>query len=717
MIKLANWIYPKNFNLNTCPEYKKDFIIDKKVKSAFLYITAQGVYEARLNEKRVGDFIFAPGWTVYEKRHQYQKYDITAMMSENNTLKVTVANGWYRFLPASWLNEKFSKREALCLIALIHIVYENGDEEIMLTDESWEASESKLIKSDIYDGCLFDSTKEMKYTPVIIKDIPKENLIIQEGEIICEHERIKPVEIIKTPKGETVIDFGQNMTGYVEISLTAKKGDRIKISHAEVLDKEGDFYTENYRKAKALSEYICSDGKNIYKPTHNFFGFRYIRLDEYPVAAKKEDFTAIVVHSDIKRTGYLRSGHPLLNKLFSNIIWGQKSNFLDIPTDCPQRDERLGWTGDAQVFVKTASYNYDVEKFFKKWLRDLKADQGEDGLVPYVVPNVLKQTASAAWGDASVICPWQIYLAYGEKSVLEEQFSSMKKWVDYITSVTNDEYLWTGGGHFGDWLALDAPDGNYKGSSNDDFIASAFYAYSTSLTIEAGKVLGEDVPYYEDLYRNIVSKFKETFKEYKTQTEHAVVLYFNLCNDKNEVGKSLAKMVKDNGNKLTTGFIGTPYLLYALSECGYTDIAYSLLLQEEYPSWLFSVKMGATTIWEHWDGIREDGSMWSSNMNSYNHYAYGSVAAWVYEVAAGINTVKNHPGFERVLIKPNPDKRLGYLEAKIETRFGLISSHWEYQKDGSIRFEIKTPVKAEIEISGEKYSVGKGEYVFYVKEV
>lgn len=718
MIKKANWIYPKNLKENTCPEYKKDFTLKSDIKSAFLYITARGVYEAHLNGKRVGDFVLAPGWTVYEKRHQFQKYDITDMLSDTNELKVVVANGWYRFItPIDNIDEKFKTNESLAVIALIHVVYENGEEKLIPTDESWFAGESKLLKSHLYDGCEYDASKEVKYLDVVKKDYKKDNLILQEGEIVCEHERLTPVEVIKTPKGETVIDFGQNMTGYVEFSANAKKGDKIKISHAEILDKDGNFYTENYRSALALSEYICKDGFQTYKPSHNFFGFRYIRIDEYPGEVKKENFTAIAVHSDIKRTGYLNSGNALLNQLFSNVIWGQKSNFLDVPTDCPQRDERLGWTGDAQVFVKTASYNFNVEKFFKKWLNDLKADQFETGGVPFVIPDIQKNGASAAaWADAAVICPWQIYLTYGNKEILENQFESMKKWIDYITADTKVENLWIGSvGQFGDWLALDVPEGKYVGATSFDFVASAFYAYSTSLVINAGKVLGEDVSKYEVLYTNIVENFKKTFNNFTNQTECALALYFNLCEDKKEVAKTLADLIVKNGNKLTTGFVGTPYLLYALSENGYTDLAYTLLLQTEYPSWLFSVRMGATTIWEHWDGIKEDGSLWSRDMNSYNHYAYGSVASWVYEVAGGINTVKEHPGFEKVVVKPIPNKRLGHLEVKLETKYGTIRSYWKYNSDGNIRYEISVPVSSEIIIGNEKHNVEKGDYVFYGK--
>ena len=394
--------------------------------------------------------------------------------------------------------------------------------------------------------------------------------------------------------------------------------------------------------------------------------------------------------------------------MFSNIFWGQKGNFLDVPTDCPQRDERLGWTGDAQVFVKAASYNYDVERFFRKWLHDVAADQRLDGAVGQVIPDYLPAgLPSAAWGDAAVICPWQIYLTYGNKEVLADQFDSMKKWVDYITASTKTPYLWTGGMHFGDWLGLDAPSGSYKGSSDEDFIATAFYAYSTSIVVKAGKVLDEDVVEYEELYENIVKAFRLAYPEYRTQTEHILAIQFRLAEDLRKTADELAEMIQEDGCQIRTGFVGTPYILHVLSEYGHNDLAYSLFLREEYPSWLFSVNQGATTIWEHWDGIMENGDFWSTDMNSFNHYAYGSVADWVYEKAAGIRLLEENAGFSKVKIQPMPDERLEWMEASIETRHGKISSKWKYI-DGKVCYEIAVPVEAEIVIGDKKMIVQPG---------
>ncbi|MDE7047068.1 MAG: alfa-L-rhamnosidase, partial [Lachnospiraceae bacterium] len=458
---------------------------------------------------------------------------------------------------------------------------------------------------------------------------------------------------------------------------------------------------------------ICKEGRQTYHPVLTFFGFRYLKLEEFPKEAGPEQFTAVVVCSNLKKTGYLSCSDPDLNQLFSNIFWGQKGNFLDIPTDCPQRDERLGWTGDAQVFVKTASYNYDVEKFFTKWLHDMAADQRKDGGVGHVIPACLPgEESSAAWGDAAVICPWQIYQTYGNKQILEEQFECMKKWVDYITGATTVPYLWTGGEHFGDWLGLDAPSGSYKGSSREEFIATAFYAHSTELLIEAAKVLGKDVGEYERLYENIVKAFRENYPEYLTQTEHILAVHFRLAKDLQKTADDLAGMIKRDGSQIRTGFVGTPYILHVLSEYGHSDLAYTLFLRKEYPSWLFSVKQGATTIWEHWDGIMENGDFWSTDMNSFNHYAYGSVADWVYEKAAGIRPLEEYPGFQKVLIKPMADRRLKWLEASIDTRNGKVASKWICTPEG-IRYEIETAVPAVIEIGDKKMEAAPGKYTFW----
>ncbi|MBQ8649333.1 MAG: family 78 glycoside hydrolase catalytic domain [Clostridia bacterium] len=720
----ANWIKVKENLGDVCPIFERKFTLRGKVKSATLRVTARGVYMAEINGKRVGDFILAPGWTVYEKRIQVQTYDVTHLLQNENNLHIHTAKGWYlgRICGAgNWNRNSLAENRECAVIAELNINYTDGTSELIGTDSDWSVAESKLRFCDLYDGEIYDAsfTPEFKYHTVVADNNDFSVLVPQQGEKVIEQERIKPVALIHTPKGETVIDFGQNLTGYLEISLNAHKGEAVEFSFAEILDKDGNFYNGNYRSAKALYSYTCKEGEQTHKPTLTFYGFRYVRIDKFPQRDfALEQFTAIVLHSEMKRTGKIETSDPMLNQLFSNIIWGQKGNFLDVPTDCPQRDERLGWTGDAQVFVKTASYNFDVQRFFTKWLTDMSLSQGEDGRVPAVIPNVLSENdaGGAAWSDAVTICPWQMYLTYGDTDILKQMFPAMKKYVDYITSVTTTPYLWTGNWQYSDWLELDnnAKPGEVitKGNTSEELLATAFYAYSALLVCKAGAVLGEDVEEYKALYQNIVSAFKNTFKDdFKTQTEHVLALHFGLTDHPKEVTKSLVEKIHSDGDMLKTGFVGTPYLLHALSENGESELAYKILLRKDYPSWLYPITKGATTMWEHWDGFKPNGEIWSDAMNSYNHYAYGAVADWMYGVAAGINTVESAPGFEEILFKPTPTDEIDSFCAEIESKYGKISSRW-WHEDGIVKYEITTPSPAKAIINGKKYNLIAGVYRF-----
>ncbi|MBR5110881.1 MAG: family 78 glycoside hydrolase catalytic domain [Clostridia bacterium] len=720
-IKSSQWITVSQDIGGVCPVFRRVFSTEKLIEKAELEITALGVYQAEINGCRAGDFVLAPGWTSYAHRLQVQTYDVTALLGAENDLRVTVGRGWFRSPMPGWMDSEDKRRryaQPCGMIALLHIHYADGTVETIRTDESWQWGESAVKFSEIYDGETYDARViPEKWQAVSLLDWPKDILIPQEGEIVRETERVAARRLFRTPKSEIVVDFGQEVTGYVEFTVSAKAGDEVRFHHAEVLDKDGNFYNENYRSAKALVEYVCREGTQTWHPQLTFFGFRYIKLLSWAndPTPKAEDFTAIAVHSDMKRTGWLKSGNAELNRLFSNIVWGQRGNFLDVPTDCPQRDERLGWTGDAQAFIKTASYFFDVERFFKKWLHDLKADQRPSGEVGMVIPDFLPEGSSAAWGDAATICPWQVYQTYGDLSVLEDQFDSMKAWVDYITSVTKTPNLWIDHFHFGDWLGLDAPSGSYKGSTREDFIASAFYAHSTDLVVKAGKLLGKDVSAYERLHENIVSAFRAAFPEYMTQTEHALAAHFGLSDDPQKTADALAELVRKDSVLLRTGFVGTPYILHVLSHYGHADLAWSLVLRREYPGWLYPVTKGATTVWEHWDGIKEDGSFWSKDMNSFNHYAYGAVADWIFEQAAGIRHAEDKPGFAELIYAPHPDKRLGWLQARLETRQGPISALWVCQENG-VRYELKTPVRTLVCLNGEERWVEKGTYTFWTAE-
>ncbi len=720
LIKNASWIKMKDAASTVVPVFRRTFETERCIKAASLEVTCDGVYEASLNGERVGEFILAPGWTQYDKRLQVQRYDIADMLKEKNTLDVVVGNGWFRRTNAPWTGtDNPDEFLPAMLIAAVHIIYADGSEEVIPTDESWKVSKSTITLSGIFIGEDVDMTKEPVFEPAQITDYPKNILILQEGPQVKEQEHIYPRRSFRTPKNEWVLDFGQNMTGYMFFEMDAHAGEKLSISTAEVLDRDGNFYTGNYRSARSQLHYICKEGHQRYKPKLTFFGFRYLRIDEAPEGFSADNIHAIVLHSEMTRTGWLESSDPMLNQLFSNILWSQKGNYLDIPTDCPQRDERYGWTGDGQIFCRTGTYQYDVRRFFRKWLADMRAAQHENGWVPEVIPSLTAyKPGGAAWSDAVAIIPWQLYETYGDVTFISDMYDAMKKWLAYIPTVSTTPDLFTGCWTYGDWLALDWPEGyvhedielSKRGRSRDDIVCSAFYANSVNIVIRIGKILGQDVAEYEDLYKRIKEAYTKTFADkLDTQTEKVLTLHFDLAENAQDIADALADQIRECGMQLQTGLLGTPYLLHELSRYGYSDIAWSLLLRKEYPGWLYSVSRGATTVWEHWDGIKPDGTFWDDDMNSYNHYAYASVADWVFGVACGIKPAA--PGFARVRIEPHPDERLTSLKATLDTVHGRVSSGWKYTEDG-IRYEIETPVEAQITLNGITRTVQKGKYIF-----
>jgi len=720
LIQNASWITMEGAASTVVPVFRKIFSCGKPICTAVLEVTCDGVYEAVMNGRRIGDFVLAPGWTEYRKRLQVQTYDVKDLLKEENTLEITVGNGWYRRTNAPWTGTS-NPDEFLpaMLIAALRLTMEDGNEEIILTGSGWEVSDSTVTLSGIFIGEDVDMTRKTAFVPAAVCEYPKDMLIPQEGPEVHEQEKVWPRASFRTPKGEWVIDFGQNLTGYMAFELDARAGEKLSISTAEVLDREGNFYTANYRSARSQLHYICREGHQSYKPRLTFFGFRYLRIDEAPEGFTTEQIHAVVLHSEMKRTGWLESSDPMLNQLFSNIIWSQKGNYLDIPTDCPQRDERYGWTGDGQIFCRAGTLQYDVRQFFRKWLADVRAAQHENGWVPEVVPSLTAyKPGGGGWSDAVTIIPWQLYQTYGDISFLADMYEAMEKWIAYIPTVSTTKDLWTGCWTYGDWLALDWPEGyvpatielSKRGYSNDDLICSAFYANSTDIVIRAGRLLGKDVSEYETLYSRIVSAYKEKFSGcLNTQTEKVLTLHFNLTDEPQTLADALAEQIRACGMKLQTGLVGTPYLLHELSRYGHTDIAWSLLLRKEYPGWLYSVSRGATTVWEHWDGIKPDGSFWDDDMNSYNHYAYGSVADWVFGVASGIQPAE--AGYAKARIAPQPDPRLNSLCAVLDTIHGQIRSFWKYTEDG-IRYEIDTPVQTEVVLNGKTCTVEKGKYLF-----
>jgi alpha-L-rhamnosidase len=718
----AKWIELESDTLrySPSPHFRKEFVLNKPVSKASVYVTSHGFYELHLNGKKVGDQVLTPGWTVYGKRLQYQVYDVTdQVVSGKNAIGAVLGDGWYRGTLA-WDNNWAIYGKRLGLLMQLKVTYTDGTESVVVTDETWKGFNDGAIRmNDIYNGETYDARKkvtgwnlagfdEKNWLSVKIGKYSYDNLIASEGSPVRKIQEIKPVKIIRTPKGSLVVDMGQNMVGWVKLKVKGEKGTVVTLRHAEVMDKFGEFYTTNLRAAKCQLTYtLAGTGDETYEPRFTFMGFRFVEVAGFPGELTTENITGVVVHSEMTPTGSFECSNPLLNQLQHNILWGQKGNFIDVPTDCPQRDERLGWTGDAQAFCRTAAFNMDVSSFFTKWLKDVAADQKQGGEVPDVIPDILdKQGAlttqpSAGWGDVAVIVPWTMYLVYGDKQILSNQYPSMKAWVEYIRKRAGDSYLWKGGSKYGDWLFYHPPVNNHPepdGYTEPDFIATAFFAYSAKLLSQAAKELGktEDEKYYQELFNKIKGIF---INEYVTpagrvgtnsQTSYILALTFDLLPDqlRQPAAQFLVDDIKSRRNHLSTGFLGTSHICHVLSRFGYTNVAYDLLLQETYPSWLYPVKMGATTIWERWDGQKTDSTFQDPGMNSFNHYAYGAIGDWMYRVSAGIETM--NAGYKHIIIQPHPTNRLSYAKASFESSYGTISSGWE-RKGDRIIIKVRIP--------------------------
>lgn len=711
----ASWISPPpsaDTVNRPSPVLRRVFQLKKDIKSATLFISARGLYEAMINGQSVGKDYLTPGWTAYQSRIQYQAYDVTPLLIKgDNAMGATLGNGWYRgeigFVKS---NNLYGKE--ISLISQLHVSFKDGTSAIIQSDKDWYSNTGPILSSEIYHGETYDARKELpgwskvdynatSWTPVEIKDLPK-NLISTYNEPVRKRERIKAVKLIVTPKGEQVIDFGQNMVGWVEVKAQGPAGTKLEIQHAEVLDKFGNFYIDNLRRAKQTNVFILKGaGQESFEPHFTFQGFRYIKLTGFPSNINIDNFTGIALYSDMALTGHFECSNPLINQLQHNIQWGQRGNFVDVPTDCPQRDERLGWTGDAQAFARTAAFNFGVQNFFAKWLQDVAADQRPNGSVPFVIPNVLGANAggSAGWADAATIIPWNMFLLYGDTALLNRQYPSMKKWVKYMTD-SSRQNLWNKGFHFGDWLFYSlGNDTDGRSAVTDKYlIAQCFYAYSTSLVINAAGVLGlkEDEIHYQRLLENIKSAFLNEYVSRNgrltssTQTAYVLALEFDMLPEglRQGAAKRLVDNIVSYNYHITTGFLGTPYICHVLSRFGYTDIAYRLLLQESYPSWLYPVKMGATTIWERWDGIKPDSTFQSAGMNSFNHYAYGAIGDWMYRVVCGIET--EQAGYKQSMIQPRLTDSLQYAMASTITPYGKIASGWK-KENGATWYEIEIP--------------------------
>ena len=727
----ASWITMKNEpeKEGSLPAhyYRDEFSSAKKVTSARVYVTSLGLYQLFLNGNKVGNELFTPGWTSYNKRLQYQTYDVTDMIQQNNAIGAVVGDGWYRGNIA-FRGQRHYYGDKLALLLQLEINYSDGTSQTIVSDNNWKVANGPILNSDIYNGETYDANLEMdgwattgfndgSWKGVGILDHTKSTLVAPQGVPVRAVEEIKPIKQITTPKGEMVLDMGQNMVGWVKLKVQGRKGDIITLKFAEVLDKDGNFYTANLRAAKCTDTYILKgDGEEVYEPEFTFHGFRFVQVIGMSKMPELDQITGVVIHSDMEPTGTFSCSNPLINQLQHNIQWGQKGNFLDVPTDCPQRDERLGWTGDAQVFSPTAAYNFDVAPFYTKWLKDVAADQLPDGKVPHVIPDVLNGGGgSTAWADASIIVPWTTYLAYGDKRILEVQYPSMKAWVEYMRSRAGDDNLWTGDTHYGDWLAFATTRSDYPGATTEkDLIATAYYSYSSGLLAKIAAIIGKnnEAKEYAQLSDDIKKAFDNEFVTpagrlvSNTQTAYCLALSFDLL-PKNLVPKA-AQYLADDVKKmkhLTTGFVGTPLLCKTLSDHGHADLAFMLLNRKEYPSWLYPVTQGATTIWERWDGQKPDGTFQSVGMNSFNHYAYGAIGEWLYTYVSGIQIDQKAPGYKHFYLAPHPGGDLTDASATYKSLYGEIKSDWKIEGNKMV-YSIEIPVNTTATVTLPNASIG-----------
>ena len=707
----AKWITPDEKHVNT--RLFTHVVLNGSVKKARLYVCGLGLYEAYINGKRVGDEYLAPYCNNYDAWVQYQTYDVTALLRREAELSVMLGDGWYKGRFGFQGQAGIFGDEQL-LIAELHVDYRDGSHAVFCTDESWQAQESCVRFANIYDG----ETVDMTYQPAPpcgVHAVAFDNARLVERlspPVRIMHE-IKPVAILHTKRGETVLDLGQEITGFLAFRATGAKGHAYGLWYSEVL-QDDCFYNENLRSAKAEYHYVTDGKKTWVQPHFTFFGFRYVKLEGFGRHPRLEDFTGCVLYSDMATTASVHTSNEKVNRLALNALWGQRGNFLDVPTDCPQRDERMGWTGDAQAFCATACYQMDAAAFYAKFMHDMLTEQrAHDGAVPHVIPSCgMEGSPSCAWADAASIIPWTVYLFYGDKSLLARQYANMTEWAEWLYRMdekTGGKRLWRVGFHFADWLALDAAfPASCTGGTDRFYIASCFYLYSTLLTAKAASALGyaEDAAKYaaraEEVRQGIRREYMTASGRLAvtTQTAYILALYLDIVRgeEAHQARVLLDRCFAESRGELRTGFVGTSYMNRVLTHNGLGTLAWSLFLREDYPGWLYEVNMGATTVWERWNSILPDGSISDTGMNSLNHYAYGSIMEWFYRDAAGLAPVESCPGFRRVRMEPHPDARLAEIDFSYESPVGLYRSAWRVTGEKSIEWTMTVPFGGEAEL-------------------
>lgn len=721
---MGKWISPENETSSAI--LRKKFHVDDTAK-ARLYLCGLGVYECYLNSQKVGEEYLAPGYHSYDFHLQVQTYDVTSYLREGeNEIAVWLGEGWFK--GRLGFDGGYTNLYGDSLYAIAELYAGEKKTPVLVSDETWEVCPSPIVFNNIYDGEVYDARREnLPVCGRVVEKNPSQcgALTDRRSLPIVKKESFLVKERIDTPKQETVLDFGQEITGWVEFDIELPKGMKICLTASEIM-QNGCFYHDNLRTAKTEFTYISNGKKSHVRPHFTFYGFRYVKVDcEMPVDAQM--FRAYHLRSDFEQIGFIETGNAKVNQLFSNALWGQKDNFLDVPTDCPQRDERLGWTGDAQVFSETACYNMYMPAFYRKYLWDMRAEQSIlGGSVPNVVPRLKKgmvaEHGSCPWADAAVVIPWNVYRHYGSKTLLGEMYDGMKAWVDCQRKkeeAIGGLHLVKDGFHFADWLALDNDQPGPFGATNPLYIASAYYYYGADCVAKAAKVLGKDeAEEYRRLAGEIRQAIQKTYFDENglclchTQTGSALAIGFGLSDHVQEEGQALRKRVQENQNHLNTGFVGTTLLCPALTQTKNHDMAVTLLLNEDFPSWLYSVNLGATTIWERWNSVLEDGTISPEGMNSLNHYSYGSIEAWMYGYVCGIRPAQ--AGFRKAVLQPHPDKRPGFAKSTLATAAGVYESGWKYLEDGTVQYTFTIPFGAEAEVildGKERKTLAAGSYI------
>ena len=708
------------------PLLRKEFEVRSGLTQARLYITALGLYEAQLNGSPVGDHVLSPGWTSYRNRLRYQTFDVTDLLHPGtNTLGAMLGEGWFKGRIGFGGGFSNIYGDKLALLSQLEISYADGTTERIITDDSWRTSSGPIVANGIYDGETYDARLERAgwsepdyddqgWLGVNPLEWDLATLFAPVGPPVRRIQEVSPVSITVSPAGHTILDFGQNLVGRLRLKVKGEAGQTITLRHAEVL-QDGELYTRPLRYAKATDQYIVrgDDKGETYEPHFTFHGFRYAEVAGWSGQVQPEDITAIVCHSDMERTGWFECSDELVNRLHENTLWSMRGNFLDVPTDCPQRDERLGWTGDIQVFSPTATFLYDCAGFLNSWLADLAAEQTEEGSVPFIIPNVpnsLEETSipTAAWGDAAVFVPWVLYQRFGDKTILETQFESMHKWVDCLAAVSGEKLLWDTGFQFGDWLdPMAPPDKPADARTSPHLIATAYFARSAELTGQAALVLGKTAQAKH--YLNLAGSVRQAFhNEYittngrlmsDTTTAYSLALEFDLmptAEQRLHAGERLVQLVRESGYHISTGFVGTPLICDALSSMGAYEAAFGLITQRENPSWLYPVTMGATTIWERWDSLLPDGTVNPGEMTSFNHYALGAIADWLHRVVAGLAPAA--PGYQQLTMRPQPGGGLTWATARHLTPYGWSQCGWRIA-EGMMEVTVIVPPNTTASIS------------------